>query len=149
MAWSPYRTYPHVDMAATAIARRTSRSHAHRGAAPSKIVSPARFPHRIAFAMHDDRAGERLYRMLGRLEREHHCVLSFRQVFRWRIRNAVWRNGLRHRVARCRDRTAALAHAIADAEGEFSDGAVRADAAVAAQCSEANPERPSCLRNAG
>jgi microcystin degradation protein MlrC len=88
-----------------------------------------------------------LYALLERLEHEHHCVLSFTPGFPMadfpECGMAV--TGYGEDDARVQTATAALANAIADAEGEFSMELFEPDAAVARAMQRGEPGAPVVL----
>jgi microcystin degradation protein MlrC len=143
-----YRTYPHVDMAATGDrAAHLLDRMLTEGAAPSKSFRPLDFLTGLPSQCTMIEPAKGLYRMLGRLEREHHCVLSFTPGFPMadfpECGMAVTGYGVD--AARAEIATAALAHAIADAEGEFSMELFEPDAAVARAMQRGEPGAPVVL----
>ena len=143
-----YRTYPHVDMAATGeraaklldatLKAGKTQPKSHRvidflTGLPSQctMIDPARS----------------LYVLLERLEKEHDCVLSFTSGFPMadfpECGMAV--TGYGEDEARVQTATAALAHAIADAEGDFSMELYEPDAAVARAMQRGEPGAPVVL----
>jgi microcystin degradation protein MlrC len=143
-----YRTYPHVDMAATGeraaklldATLRTGRAQAksHRvidflTGLPSQctLIDPARS----------------LYSLLERLEREHHSVLSFTPGFPMADFPECGMSviGYGEDEARVQTATAALAHAVTDAEGDFSMELFEPDAAVARAMQRGEPGAPVVL----
>lgn len=143
-----YRTYPHVDMAATGerAAQLLDRILGD-GEAPAKSFRVLDFLTGLPSQCTMIEPANGLYRMLERLEREHHCVLSFTPGFPMadfpECGMAVTGYGID--AARAQTATAALAHAVADAEGDFSMELFAPDAAVARAMQRGAPGAPVVL----
>jgi len=128
-----YRTYPHVDMAASG--ERAARLLEHLlggGDAPAKSFRTLDFLTGLPSQCTLIEPARSLYAMLERLEREHGAVLSFTPGFPMadfpECGMAVLGYGAD--AARVQTATASLANAIADAEGEFSMELFTPEAAV-------------------
>lgn len=128
-----YRTYPHVDMAASGerAARLLQRTLA-AGEAPAKSFRTLDFLTGLPSQCTLIEPGRSLYAMLGRLEREHDSVLSFTPGFPMadfpECGMAVF--GYGSDAASVDTAVASLNHAVADAEGEFSMELFTPEAAV-------------------
>ena len=143
-----YCTYPHVDMAATGErAAQLLDRILQDGSAPSKSLRTLDFLTGLPSQCTMMAPAKGLYRMLERLEREHHCVLSFTPGFPMadfpECGMAVTGYGID--AARAQTATAALAHAIADAEGEFAMELFDPDTAVARAMQRGEPGAPVVL----
>ncbi len=143
-----YRTYPHVDMAATGDrAAQLLERMLKDGRAPSKSFRTLDFLTGLPSQCTLIEPAKSLYHMLERLEREHHCVLSFTPGFPMadfpECGMAVAGYGID--AARAETATAALANAIADAEGEFSMELFEPDAAVVRAMQRGEPGAPVVL----
>jgi microcystin degradation protein MlrC len=143
-----YRTYPHVDMAATGDrAAQLLDRILTEGTAPTKSFRALDFLTGLPSQCTTIEPAKGLYWMLERLEREHHCVLSFTPGFPMadfpECGMAVTGYGID--AARAQTATAALAHAIADAEGEFSMELFEPDAAVVRAMQRGEPGAPVVL----
>jgi microcystin degradation protein MlrC len=117
-----YRTYPHVDMAATGErAAAMLDDLLRRGAPLAKSLRTLDFLTGIPSQCTTIEPGKRLYAMLERLEHEHGTVLSFTPGFPMadfdECGMAVF--GMGPDEARVQVAVAALRQAVADAEGEF------------------------------
>ena len=117
-----YRTYPHVDMAATGErAAAMLGDLLRRGAPLAKSLRTLDFLTGIPSQCTTIEPGKRLYAMLERLEHEHGTVLSFTPGFPMadfdECGMAVF--GMGPDEARVQVAVAALRQAVADAEGEF------------------------------
>jgi microcystin degradation protein MlrC len=143
-----YRTYPHVDMAATGdrAAALLDRMLSD-GSAPSKSFRVLDFLTGLPSQCTMIEPAKGLYRMLERLEREHHCTLSFTPGFPMadfpECGMAVTGYGVD--AARAQIATAALALAIDDAEGEFSMELFDPDPAVVRAMQRGAPGAPVVL----
>ncbi|MEP6943975.1 MAG: M81 family metallopeptidase, partial [Betaproteobacteria bacterium] len=143
-----YRTYPHVDMAAAGErAAQLLDATMAAGHAPSKSLRTLDFLTGLPSQCTLIEPARGLYTMLERLEREHRCVLSFMPGFPMadfpECGMAV--TGYGEDEARVQTATAALANAIADAEGEFSMELFEPDAAVARAMQRGEPGAPVVL----
>ena len=143
-----YRTYPHIDMAATGDrAAHLLDRMLHEGRPPARSFRALDFLTGLPSQCTMIEPAKGLYGMLGRLEREHHCVLSFTPGFPMadfpECGMAVTGYGIDE--ARAQTATAALAHAIADAEGEFSMELFEPDAAVTRAMQRGEPGAPVVL----
>ncbi len=143
-----YCTYPHVDMAATGERAAQLLDRILRdGSAPAKSLRTLDFLTGLPSQCTMMEPAKGLYRMLERLEREHHCVLSFTPGFPMadfpECGMAVTGYGID--AARAQTATAALAHAIADAEGEFAMELYEPDAAVVRAMQRGEPGAPVVL----
>jgi microcystin degradation protein MlrC len=143
-----YRTYPHVDMAASGerAARLLERMLAD-GEAPGKSFRTLDFLTGLPSQCTLIEPAKSLYAMLGRLEPEHDTVLSFTPGFPMadfpECGMAVL--GYGPDLARVQIATASLAHAIADAEGEFSMELFTPEAAVSRAIQRGEPGAPVVL----
>jgi microcystin degradation protein MlrC len=143
-----YRSYPHVDMALTGDrAARVLDRMLSTGSAPSKSLRRLDFLTGLPSQCTMIEPAKGLYRMLERLEREHHCTLSFTPGFPMAdfpgCGMAVTGYGID--VARAETATAALQNAIADAEGDFSMELFEPDAAVVRAMQRGEPGAPVVL----
>ena len=143
-----YCTYPHVDMAATGKrAARLLDATLNSGRAPAKSFQVIDFLTGLPSQCTLIEPAKSLYLLLERLEREHRCTLSFTPGFPMadfpECGMAV--TGYGEDEARVKAATAALAHAIADAEGEFSMELFEPDAAVARAMRRGEPGAPVVL----
>ena len=143
-----YRTYPHVDMAETGErAAQLLDDMLKAGRPPVKSHRVLDFLTGIPSQCTLIEPAKRLYVMLERLEREHASVLSFTPGFPMadfpECGMAV--TGYGDDVARVQTATAALAYAIADAEGEFSMELFEPDAAVLRAMQRGEPGAPVVL----
>ena len=143
-----YRTYPHVDMAATGErAARLLHDTIAAGHAPSKSMRTLDFLTGLPSQCTLIEPARGIYSMLERLEREHHCMLSFTPGFPMadfpECGMAVTAYGVDD--ARAQTASAALAHAIGDAEGEFSMELFEPDAAVERAMLRGEPGAPVVL----
>jgi microcystin degradation protein MlrC len=129
-----YRTYPHIDMAATGAraAELLVRTLA-AGRPLAKAMRPLDFLTGLSSQSTFIEPGRRLYDELERLEREHDAVLSFTPGFPMadfpECQMAVFGYGTD--AARVERAVAALAHAVHDAEPEFALDLYDPDEAVA------------------
>jgi microcystin degradation protein MlrC len=143
-----YRTYPHVDMAASGerAAHLLQRILAD-GVAPTKSFRTLDFLTGLPSQCTLIEPARSLYRMLGRLEPEHDTVLSFTPGFPMadfpECGMAVL--GYGPDLARVQTATASLANAIADAEGQFSMELFTPEAAVARAMQRGEPGAPVVL----
>jgi microcystin degradation protein MlrC len=143
-----YRTYPHVDMAATGErAAQLLHDTLAAGHAPSKSMRALDFLTGLPSQCTLIEPAQGIYSMLERLEREHHCVLSFTPGFPMadfpECGMAVTAYGIDD--ARTQTACVSLAHAIADAEGEFSMELFDPDAAVVRAMHRGEPGAPVVL----
>ena len=143
-----YRTYPHVDMAASGDrAARLLDRMLQQGQPPARSFRALDFLTGLPSQCTLIKPAKGLYAMLERLDREHHCVLSFTPGFPMadfpECGMAVTGYGID--AARVQTATAALAHAIADAEGEFSMELFEPAAAVARALRRGAPGAPVVL----
>ena len=128
-----YRTYPHVDMAATGErAAALLLDLLRRGSPLAKSKRTLDFLTGLSSQCTMIEPGRRLYAMLERLEHAHDCVLSFTPGFPMadfpECGMAVF--GMGADEARVQVAVAALRQAVADAEGEFNLELLGADDAV-------------------
>src|SRR5271165_4201858 len=143
-----YRTYPHVDMAETGErAAQLLDAMLQAGRPPVKSFRVLDFLTGIPSQCTLIEPAKRLYTMLERLEPEHQTVLSFTPGFPMadfpECGMAVM--GYGEDAARVQIATAALTHAIADAEGEFSMELFEPDAAVLRAMQRGEPGAPVVL----
>jgi microcystin degradation protein MlrC len=143
-----YRTYPHVDMAASGErAARLLESMLADGEAPGKSFRTLDFLTGLPSQCTLIEPAKSLYAMLGRLEPEHDTVLSFTPGFPMadfpECGMAVL--GYGPDLARVQIATASLANAIADAEGEFSMELFTPEAAVSRAMQRGEPGAPVVL----
>jgi microcystin degradation protein MlrC len=143
-----YRTYPHVDMAETGErAAHLLDAVLKAGRAPVKSYRTLDFLTGLPSQCTLIQPAKKLYAMLERLEREHRSVLSFTPGFPMadfpECGMAVI--GYGDDVALVQTATAALAHAIGDAEGEFSMELFEPDAAVICAMQRGEPGAPVVL----
>ena len=143
-----YRTYPHVDMAMTGTrAANLLDRPLGSGHAPEKSVRALDFLTGLPSQCTLIEPARSLYLMLERLEREHDAVLSFTPGFPMadfpECGMAVFGYGAD--AARVRVATAALAGAVADAEGDFSMELFEPDAAVMRAMKRGEPGAPVVL----
>jgi len=143
-----YRTYPHVDMAATGAraAALLDRTLAE-GKRPEKSLRVLDFLTGLPSQCTLIEPAHGLYTMLERLEREHDCVLSFTPGFPMADfpECGMAAFGFGYDGARVQTAVAALAHAIDDAEPEFSMELFEPDAAVARAMQRGEPGAPVVL----
>ena len=143
-----YRTYPHVDMAATgARAAQLLLRTLAAGRPLAKAMQPLDFLTGLSSQSTFIEPGRRLYETLERLEREHDAVLSFAPGFPMadfpECQMAVL--GYGPDAARVRHAVAELARAVHDAEPEFALDLYAADAAVARAAQRGEPGAPVVL----
>jgi microcystin degradation protein MlrC len=143
-----YRTYPHVDMAATGErAARLLHDTLARGRSPAKSLRSIDFLTGLPSQCTMIEPARGIYALLERLEREHACVLSFTPGFPMadfpECGMAV--TGYADDDARAQSATAALARAIADAERQFSMELFEPDIAVARAMQRGEPGAPVVL----
>ena len=143
-----YRTYPHVDMAASGErAALLLQGTLSAGEAPAKSFRTLDFLTGLPSQCTLIEPAKSLYVMLGRLEREHDCVLSFTPGFPMadfpECGMAVF--GYGSDAARVDTATASLSHAVADAEGEFSMELFTPEAAVSRAMQRGEPGAPVVL----
>ncbi len=143
-----YRTYPHVDMATSG---RRAVDLLERvladGKAPAKSFRALDFLTGLPSQCTLIEPAKGLYALLERLEREHDTVLSFTPGFPMadfpECGMAVLGYGAD--AARVQAATSSLAHAIADAEGEFSMELFTPEAAVSRAMQRGEPGAPVVL----
>jgi microcystin degradation protein MlrC len=143
-----YRTYPHVDMAQTGErAARLLDATLRAGQPQAKSLQAADFLTGLPSQCTLMEPGKGLYAMLERLEREHDCVLSFTPGFPMADFPECGMSAIGYGsdATRVRIATGALAHAIADAEGEFSMDLFEPDAAVTRAMQRGEPGAPVVL----
>jgi microcystin degradation protein MlrC len=143
-----YRTYPHVDMAETGErAARLLDAMLEAGEPQAKSYRALDFLTGLSSQCTLIEPAKGLYAMLERLEREHDCVLSFTPGFPMADFPECGMSvmGYGFDMARVQIATAALAHAIADAEGEFSMVLFEPDAAVIRAMQRGEPGAPVVL----
>jgi len=143
-----YRTYPHVDMAATGErAAQLLDATIASGRVPAKSLRTLDFLTGLPSQCTLIEPARGLYTMLERLEREHRCVLSFTPGFPMadfpECGMAV--TGYGGDEASVQTATAALANAIADAEGDFSMELFEPADAVARALARGEPGAPVVL----
>ena len=143
-----YRTYPHVDMAASGErAGHLLQRMLTAGVAPTKSFRTLDFLTGLPSQCTLIEPAKSLYAMLARLEPEHDTVLSFTPGFPMadfpECGMAVL--GYGPDLARVQIATASLAHAIADAEGEFSMELFTPEAAVSRAMQRGEPGAPVVL----
>jgi len=143
-----YRTYPHIDMAATGerAARLLLRTLA-AGKPLAKAMRPLDFLTGLSSQSTFIEPGARLYRLLEALEREHDTVLSFTPGFPMadfpECQMAVL--GYGPDAARVQRAVDALAHAVHDAEPEFALDLYDPDVAVARAAQRGSEGAPVVL----
>jgi microcystin degradation protein MlrC len=143
-----YRTYPHVDMAKTGErAARLLDLTLRAGEPMAKSFYPLDFLTGLPSQCTLIEPAKSLYAMLERLEREHHCVLSFAPGFPMADfpECGMTAFGYGVDVARVNSATTALTHAVADAESDFSMQLFEPDAAVARAMQRGEPGAPVVL----
>ena len=143
-----YRTYPHVDMAATGErAADALTDMLARGRAPAKSFRTLDFLTGLPAQCTSIEPGRSLYTMLERLEQEHDAVLSFTPGFPMadipECGMAVF--GAGREEARVQVAVAALAQAIADAEPDFRMDLYAPDDAVRRARDRGAPGSPVVL----
>jgi microcystin degradation protein MlrC len=143
-----YRTYPHVDMAATGErAAALLLDLMRRGAPLAKSLRTLDFLTGIPSQCTMIEPGRRLYALLERLEQEHGAVLSFAPGFPMadfpECGMTVF--GMGADEARVQVAVAALRQAVADAEGEFNLELFSADDAVKRAMQRGAPGAPVVL----
>ena len=143
-----YRTYPHVDMAATGErAAALLADLLRRGSPFAKSKRTLDFLTGIPSQCTTIEPGKRLYALLDRLEHEHASVLSFTPGFPMadfpECGMAVF--GMGADEARVQVAVAALRQAVADAEGEFDLQLFGADDAVRRAMQRGAPGSPVVL----
>jgi microcystin degradation protein MlrC len=143
-----YRTYPHVDMAATGERAAALLLELMRGGAPlAKSLRTLDFLTGIPSQCTMIEPGRRLYALLERLEQEHGTVLSFAPGFPMadfpECGMTVF--GMGADEARVQVAVAALRQAVADAEGEFNLDLFSADDAVKRAMQRGTPGAPVVL----
>jgi len=143
-----YRTYPHVDMAATGARAARMLARTLAGGRPlAKAMRQLDFltglPSQCSFI----EPAKSLYELLDHLEREDDVVLSFTPGFPMadfpECGMAVF--GYGPDEARVRHAVDALAHAVNDAEGDFAMELFEPDAAVARAMRRGEPGAPVVL----
>jgi len=143
-----YRTYPHVDMAATGerAARLLDRA-LESGRAPRKSFRALDFLTGLPSQCTMIEPGRSLYAMLERLEREHAVSLSFTPGFPMADfpECGMAAFGYGEDDERVESATASLANAIAESEGEFSMELFEPDAAVVRAMQRGEPGAPVVL----
>jgi microcystin degradation protein MlrC len=143
-----YRTYPHVDMAATGerAARLLQRTIA-AGHAPFKALRNADFLTGLPAQCTLIEPARGLYELLARLEAEHDASLSFTPGFPMAdfAECGMAAFGYAWDASRLETATATLAGAIADAERDFSMTLFEPDAAVARALQRGAPGAPVVL----
>jgi len=143
-----YRTYPHVDMAATgARAARLLERTLRAGRPLAKAMRPLDFLTGLPSQSTFIEPGRRLYELLDQLERDHDTQLSFTPGFPMadfpECQMAVFGYGPdQARVQRAVD---AMANAVNDAELEFALDLFEPDAAVARAAQRGEPGAPVVL----
>ncbi|MEP6996107.1 MAG: M81 family metallopeptidase [Betaproteobacteria bacterium] len=143
-----YRTYPHVDMAATGerAARLLDRT-LRMGRPAAKSFRPLDFLTGLPSQCTLIEPGVGLYALLDRLEREHDTALSFAPGFPMadfpECGMTVFGYGTD--AGRVNTAAAAMAHAVADAEGDFSMQLFEPDAAVLRAMQRGEPGAPVVL----
>jgi microcystin degradation protein MlrC len=143
-----YRTYPHIDMAATGQRAAVMLLDLMRRGQPlAKSVRTLDFLTGIPSQCTTIEPGKRLYALLEQLEREHGCVLSFTPGFPMadfpECGMAVF--GMGPDEARVQVAVAALRQAVADAEGEFRMELYTPDEAVRRAVQRSAPGSPVVL----
>jgi len=143
-----YRTYPHIDMAATGQRAAVMLLDLMRRGQPlAKSVRTLDFLTGIPSQCTTIEPGKRLYALLEQLEREHGCVLSFTPGFPMadfpECGMAVF--GMGPDEARVQVAVAALRQAVADAEGEFRMELYTPDEAVRRAVQRGAPGSPVVL----
>ncbi len=143
-----YRTYPHVDMAATGMRAARLLDRALRaGCAPEKSFRTLDFLTGLPSQCTMIEPARSLYAALDRFEREHDTALSFTPGFPMadfpECGMAVFGYGENKRSVQAA--TAALTNAVADAEGQFSMELFEPDAAVARAMRRGEPGAPVVL----
>jgi microcystin degradation protein MlrC len=143
-----YRTYPHVDMAETGErAAQLLDVVLKAGRTPVKSYRTLDFLTGLPSQCTLIQPAKKLYAMLESLEHEHRSVLSFTPGFPMadfpECGMAV--TGYGDDAARVQTATAALAHAIGEAEGEFSMELFEPDAAVIRAMQRGEPGAPVVL----
>ncbi|MEO8738315.1 MAG: M81 family metallopeptidase [Casimicrobiaceae bacterium] len=143
-----YRTYPHVDMAATGARAAALLDHTlSAGRMPQKSFRALDFLTGLPSQCTLIEPAQGLYRILERLESEHDCALSFTPGFPMADfpECGMAAFGYGSDVARVQTAVAALAHAIDDAEPEFSMELFEPDAAVVRAMQRGEPGAPVVL----
>jgi microcystin degradation protein MlrC len=143
-----YRTYPHVDMAATgARAAKLLLRTLAAGHPLAHAMRPLDFLTGLSSQSTFIEPGRRLYDLLEQLEREHDTVLSFTPGFPMadfpECQMAV--SGYGPDASRVQRAVDALAHAIHDAEPEFALELYAPDEAVARAAQRGEPGAPVVL----
>jgi microcystin degradation protein MlrC len=143
-----YRTYPHIDMAATgARAAKLLMRTLERGKPMAHAMRPLDFLTGLSSQSTFIEPGKRLYELLEQLEREHDTVLSFTPGFPMadfpECGMAVF--GYGPDQARAQRAVDALAGAIHDAEPEFALELYTPDEAVARAAQRGEPGAPVVL----
>ena len=143
-----YRTYPHIDMAATgARAAKLLERTLAAGRPLAKAMRPLDFLTGLSSQSTFIEPGRRLYELLERLEREHDTVLSFTPGFPMadfpECQMAVF--GYGPDAARVQRAVDALAAAVHDAEPEFALELFAPDEAVARAAQRGEPGAPVVL----
>jgi microcystin degradation protein MlrC len=143
-----YRTYPHVDMAATGeraarLLDRTLRLGKPAAGSLQALDFLTGLPSQCTLI----EPARSLYALLDRLEREHDTVLSFAPGFPMADfpECGMTAFGYGDDAGRVNTATAALARAIADAEGDFSMRLFEPDAAVVRAMQRGEPGAPVVL----
>ena len=143
-----YRTYPHIDMAATGsrAAKLLERTLA-AGRPLAKAMRPLDFLTGLSSQSTFIEPGRRLYELLEQLEREHDTALSFTPGFPMadfpECQMAVF--GYGPDLGRVQHAVDALANAIHDAEPEFALELYAPDEAVARAAQRGDPGAPVVL----
>ena len=143
-----YRTYPHVDMAATGerAARLLDRT-LRLGEPAASSFHPLDFLTGLPSQCTLIEPARSLYALLDRLEREHDAVLSFAPGFPMadfpECGMTVF--GYGNDAGRVKTAATALAHSVTDAEGDFSMQLFEPDAAVVRAMQRGEPGAPVVL----
>jgi microcystin degradation protein MlrC len=143
-----YRTYPHVDMAATgARAAQLLLRMLDAGEPPARAMQPLDYLTGLSSQSTFIEPGRRLYEELERIEQAHDAVLSFTPGFPMadfpECQMAVF--GYGPDAGRVRHAVDALAHAVHDAEPEFALDLFTPDDAVARAMQRGAPGAPVVL----
>jgi len=143
-----YRTYPHVDMAATGARAVFLLERMRKSGYPmAKAMRPLDFLTGLSSQSTFIEPGKRLYELLEKLEREHDTQLSFTPGFPMadfpECQMAV--SGYGPDAGRVEKAVDALANAVHDAEHEFALDLFEPDAAVARAAQRGEPGAPVVL----
>lgn len=143
-----YRTYPHIDMAATGTrAARLLERTLKAGKPLAKAMRPLDFLTGLSSQSTFIEPGRRLYELLDKLERDHDTQLSFTPGFPMadfpECQMAVF--GYGPDQARVQKAVDAMANAVNDAEHEFALDLYEPDAAVARAAQRGEPGAPVVL----